>query len=229
LRLPRRGAEPATEINGSARPRPGAVIPVLVAAWLALNGCAVLESLKEKLGVLGMRFSLKRVDVSRLVYPTSLLSAAAGVFLPDRSLLGQFGVDIECGIRAANSHPARAVFDGAIGHLRVQDVSSSARSARGNIPAFTVGPNADTLIKVTFPLRLDNPVFAKAAWRSIVAGRDVPYRVDAEMFFRLPGAAALGLPDSVRTVTLKVDKGSVDAKAGGNLIERLLGVIDRVL
>src|SRR5512139_3533314 len=107
LKLPRRGAKPASGKKGSARPRSGAAVPVLVAVCLTLNGCAVLESLKEKLGVLGMRFSLKRVDVSRLVYPTSLLSAAAGVFLPDRSLLGQFGVDIECGIRAANSHPAR--------------------------------------------------------------------------------------------------------------------------
>jgi hypothetical protein len=201
----------------------------LGAALAGLGGCAALQGLKDRLGVLGMKFSLDRVDVSRLAYPTSILNAAAGAFFPDRSLLGQFGVDIVCGIRAVNANPARAVFDGAVGRLRVQDVSPSARSAQGDIPAFTVGPNADTVINVTFPLRLDNPVFAKAAWKAIVAGKDVPYRVDADMRFRLPGASALGLPDTVRTVTLNVDKGSVNAKASGNLIDRILAVIDKVL
>ncbi|MBW8889501.1 MAG: hypothetical protein JF616_17235 [Fibrobacteres bacterium] len=194
-----------------------------------MGGCALLQGLQDRLGVLGMRFSLERVDVSHLAYPTSILSAAAGAFFPDRSLLGQFGVDIVCGIRAANSQAGRAVFDGALGRLRVQDVSASARSAQGNIPAFSVGPNSDTVINVTFPLRLDNPVFAKAAWKAIVAGQDVPYRVDADMRYRIPGAAALGLPDTLRTVTLNVDKGNVNAKASGNLIDRILAVIDKVL
>jgi len=206
-----------------------AISAVSALALVFLGGCALLQGLQDRLGVLGMRFSLERVDVSRLAYPTSILSAAAGAFFPDRSLLGQFGVAIVCGIRAANSQPGRAVFDGALGRLRVQDVSSSARSAQGNIPAFAVGPNSDTVINVTFPLRLDNPVFAKAAWKAIVAGQDVPYRVDADMRYRIPGASALGLPDTVRTVTLNVDKGSVNAKASGNLIDRILAVIDKVL
>jgi len=196
---------------------------------LLASGCALLQGVKDRLGVLGMLFSLESVDVSRLAYPTSILNAAAGAFFPDRSLLGQFGVDIVCGIRAANSQAGRAVFDGALGRLRVQDVSSSARSAQGNIPAFSVAPNSDTVINVTFPLRLDNPVFAKAAWQAIVSGKDVPYRVDAEMRYRIPGAAALGLPDTVRTATLNVDKGNVNAKASGNLIDRILAVIDKVL
>lgn len=204
--------------------------PILAAGgMLLLSGCALLQGLQERLGVLGMRFSLERVDVSRLAYPSGILSAAAGAIMPDRSLLGQFGVDIVCGIRAANSQAGRAVFDGALGRLRVQDVSASARSAQGNIPAFSVGPNSDTVINVTFPLRLDNPVFAKAAWKAIVAGQDVPYRVDADMRYRIPGAAAIGLPDTVRTMTLQVDKGSVNAKASGNLIDRILAVIDKVL
>ena len=206
-----------------------AIALFLLSLLSLLAGCAVLQGLQDRLGVLGMRFSLDRVDVSRLVYPTNVLSAAAGAIFPDRSLLGQFGVDIVCGIHAANSHPTRAMFDGAVGRLRVQDVSSSARSASGNIPAFAVGPNADTVISVTFPLRLDNPVFAKTAWKAIVAGKDVPYRVDADLRFRLPGAAGLGLPDSMRTLTLNVDKGSVSAKGSGNIIARILAVIDKAL
>lgn len=202
---------------------------IAFAVVLTAAGCAALQGLKDRLGILGVKFDMDRVDVSRLVYPSSLLSAAAGIFVPDRSLLGQFGVDVACGIRATNANAARAVFDGAVGHLRVQDVSPSARSAQGSIPSFTVGPNADTVITVTFPLRLDNPVFAKAAWKAIVAGKDVPYRVDADLNFRLPGAKELGLPDSIRTVTLNVDKGSVNAKGSGNAIERILAVIDKVL
>jgi hypothetical protein len=221
--------KPAAGLSRSRLPRYPARLPVWAALVLCLGGCAVWQSLQDRLGILGIRFSLERVDVSRLVYPTSILSAAAGAILPDRSLLGQFGVDVVCGIRARNAHPARAVFDGAVGRLRVQDVSPSARSAQGAIPAFTVGPNADTVIQVTFPLRLDNPVFAKAAWKAIVAGKDVPYRVDADLSFRLPGAAALGLPDTIRTVTLNVDKGSVSAKGSGNAVSRLLAVIERAL
>ncbi len=217
-------------IGTKTRPMLRAVaIAASASILLSLGGCALLQGLQERLGVLGMRFSLERVDVSRLAYPSGILSAAAGAIMPDRSLLGQFGVDIVCGIRAANSQAGRAVFDGALGRLRVQDVSASARSAQGNIPAFSVGPNSDTVINVTFPLRLDNPVFAKAAWKAIVAGQDVPYRVDADMRYRIPGAAAIGLPDTVRTMTLQVDKGSVNAKASGNLIDRILAVIDKVL
>jgi hypothetical protein len=202
----------------------------LCAGALLLSGCALLQGLKDRLGVLGMRFSMERVDVSRLIYPSRILGAAAGAFFPDRSLLGQFGVDVVCGIRAANGNPARAVFDGAVGRLRVQDVSPSAPSAQGSIPAFAVGPDSETVINVTFPLRLDNPVFAKAAWKAMVAGKDVPYRVDAELRFRMPGAAALGLPDTLRTLTLNVDKGSVNAKAtGGTLVDRFLALLDRVL
>lgn len=225
--MPPRVLDSFKTFKGPSRRAEGIAAALLTLALL--GGCAVLQGLKDRLGVLGMRFSLESVDVSRLAYPSSILDAAAGAFSPDRSLLGQFGVDIVCGIRAANSQPGRAVFDGALGRLRVQDISASARSAQGNIPAFSVAPNSDTVINVTFPLRLDNPVFAKAAWRAIVAGKDVPYRVDADMRYRIPGAAALGLPDTVRTVTLNVDKGNVNAKASGNLIDRILAVIDKVL
>jgi hypothetical protein len=40
----------------------------------------------------------------------------------------------------------------------------------------------------------------------------------------------LGLPDTLRTVTLNVDKGSVNAKAsGGSVVDRFLALLDRVL
>jgi hypothetical protein len=195
-----------------------------------LAGCAAWEALKERVGVLGMGFALEGVDVSRLIYPSDFLSAAISLISPDRSLLGRIGVDVLCDIKATNANPSRAVFDGATGRLRVQDTSPSDPSAVGAIPAFSVGPNADTIVRVTFPLRLDNPVFRKAAWKAIVRGSDVPYRVDAEMRFRLPGAAALGLPDSTRPLTLNVVKGTVNAKAaGGSAVDRILAMIESVL
>jgi hypothetical protein len=201
----------------------------LLAACLALGGCALVDSLKQRLGILGLGFDLERVDVSHLVYPSDMLSAAWSAISPNRSLLGRIGVDIRLDVRAKNTRPMRAVFDGGTGLLRVKETSSSAPAASGVIPAFSVAPNADTVVPIVFPLRLDNPVFAKAAWKAIVRGEDIPYKLDAEMRFRLLGGA-LGIPDSSRAVTLNVAKGSVNAKAaGGSAVDRFLALLDAVL
>jgi hypothetical protein len=205
-------------------------MPACVLLVLCLSGCALFESLTQRLGVLGLKFKLDRVDVSHLVYPSDLLSAATSFISPNRSLLGRIGVDVHCDVRASNSQAARAVFDGGTGLLRVKETSASAPYASGVIPAFSVAPNSDTTVTLTFPLRLDNPVFAKAAWKAIVRGDDVPYKVDAEMRFHLLGSNPLGIPDSTRSVTLNVAKGSVNAKAaGGSAVERFLALLDAVL
>ena len=199
-----------------------------LAVAVSLNGCAVLESLTQRAGIFGLRFGLERVDVSHLVYPDDFLSAAISLVSPSRSLLQRIGVDIHCDVKASNPRPSPVVFDGGTGRLRVKETSASDPAASGTIPPFSVGPNSDTVVRITFPLRLDNPVFAKAAWRAIVRGQDVPYKVDAEMRFHLLGGA-LGLPDSTRAVTLNVAKGSVNAKAaGGSAVDRFLKLLDAV-
>ncbi|MDB5050425.1 MAG: hypothetical protein JWO30_3496 [Fibrobacteres bacterium] len=206
--------------------------PAAVLAALLLTGCSAFDALKQRLGILGVRFSVDRLDVSHLVYPSNLLSASLDLFSRDKSFLGQFGVDVRVDIKAANSHAQRAVFDGANGHLRVLNTSASDPSAIGAIPAFSVGPGADTVVPVTFPLRLDNPVFSKAAWKAIVEGKDIPYKIDAEMKLSLMGANAYGLPQALesRAVTLNVAKGSVNARAAGsNALERFLKLLDAVL
>jgi hypothetical protein len=223
------------------RRRPFGAFPPLLAAtailasvasmaiMAVLSGCAVLESLTQRAGVFGLRFSLDQVDVSHLVYPDDFLSATLSLISPGRSLLRRIGVDIHCDVKASNPRPSRVVFDGGTGHLRVKETSASDPAASGSIPAFSVGPNSDTLVRIIFPLRLDNPVFAKAAWKAIVRGQNVPYKVDAEMRFHLLGGA-LGLPDSTRAVTLNVAKGSVNAKAaGGSAVDRFLKLLDAVL
>lgn len=201
-------------------------IPVIAAV---LGGCAVLETLTQRAGVFGLRFRLDQVDVSHLVYPDDFLSATISLISPGRSLLQRIGADIHCDVEATNPRPSPVVFDGGTGRLRVKEISATDPAASGSIPAFTVGPNSDTVVRITFPLRLDNPVFAKAAWKAIVRGQSVPYKVDAEMRFHLLGGA-LGLPDSTRAVTLNVVKGSVNAKAaGGTAVDRFLKLLDAVL
>lgn len=204
-----------------------ATAAILLTATI-LGGCAVLESLTQRAGVFGLRFALERVDVSHLVYPDDFLSAAISFISPSRSLLQRIGVDIHCDVKASNPRPSPVVFDGGIGYLRVKETSASDPAASGVIPAFSVGPNSDTEVRITFPLRLDNPIFAKAAWKAIVRGQDVPYKVDAKMRFHLLGGA-LGLPDSTRAITLNVAKGSVNAKAaGGSAVDRFLKLLDAV-
>lgn len=229
MSLFRRGPQQSPGISAFA----GAISPLLAAAMVlaiaaSLNGCAVLETLTQRAGIFGLRFGLERVDVSHLVYPDDFLSAAVSLISPSRSLLQRIGVDIHCDVKASNPRPSPVVFDGGTGRLRVKETSASDPAASGTIPAFSVGPNSDTVVRITFPLRLDNPVFAKAAWKAIVRGHDVPYKVDAEMRFRLLGGA-LGLPDSTHAVTLNVAKGSVNAKAaGGSAVERFLKLLDAV-
>jgi hypothetical protein len=197
---------------------------------LFLGGCGMFEALKQRAALFAVDFSLQSLDVSRLVYPSNWLGATMDIFSRDRSFLGRFGVDIHCTIKAANAKPQAVRFEGATGYLKVQDVSSSAPKAPGQIPAFSVPANGETAFVVTFPLRLDNPVFSKAIWKAIVSGSDIPYKVDAAIPFSLVGGSEFGLPDTLatRTITLNVTKGSVDAKAaGGSALERFLALLDK--
>jgi hypothetical protein len=205
--------------------------PAMAAASLSallLTGCAVFDVLKQRLAIFGTSFSMQNLDVSGLVYPSDWLSASLDLVLPDRSFLGNFGVDVRASIKAKNANAQKAVFDGATAHLRVLDTKSSSPSATGVIPGFTVEPNSATSVGITFPLRLNNPVFTKAAWKAMVKGDDIPYQIDADLKLNL--LSPLGVPDSIgaRTVNMKVVAGSVDAKAaGGNAVERFLRIIDK--
>ncbi len=205
--------------------------PAIAAASLSallLSGCAVFDVLNQRLAIFGTSFSMQKLDMSGLVYPSDWLSASLDLMLPDRSFLGNFGVDVQASIKARNSNAQKAVFDGATAHLRVLETKPSSPSTSGLIPAFTVEPNSATTVGITFPLRLNNPVFTKAAWKAMVKGDNIPYQIDADLKLNLLGP--LGVPDSVgaRTVNMKVVAGSVDAKAAGNnAVERFLKVIDK--
>ena len=86
--------------------RARAAVPFLLAAGLLLPsltwmaGCAALEdAVRQRLALFGVAFAVDRLDVSGLVFPSSVFGVAD---------LGRYGVDVRVSIRAENSKPARA-------------------------------------------------------------------------------------------------------------------------
>ena len=198
---------------------------VALAMGLALSGCALFDALLERINILGMDFSFRKLDVRGLVFPGNWTEISLDLVAGNRSALAKYGVDVRCAIAAANPNAHPAVFDGAVGHLRVSDTSAGASHASANLPAFSVRANADTVINVVFPLRLDNPVFSKTVWGKIVRGEDIPYKLDADMIFALVGQNGYGGLDTLGTkpVQLNLVTGTVDVKETG------LAVLDRFL
>jgi hypothetical protein len=203
-----------------------------LAAALVLAGCALFDSALQRLGVLGMKFAMTSVDVSGLVYPSNLLSSAVQIITRSPGALSGYGVDIRCQVKASNPNPHGALFDGGTGHLRVQNTGPSDPDVAGTIPAFSVGPRRDTTITVTFPLRLNSPVFSKTVWKKIVTGEDIPYKVDADLDFKFLSGTGNRIIDSLGTRKAHIDvvKSSVNTKhAGSSVVQRFLSLIDAVL
>lgn len=195
--------------------RAAAGLAALSLASLPLAGCsALMEAAGQRLALFGIGFDVRKVDVSRLVFPSSIFGIAD---------LGRYGVDVRVSIRARNAKPGRAVFDGAAAKLRVQETSSGDPAATGNIPAFTVEGNSETVFDATFPLRLDSPIFGKDVWRNVVRGKDIPYKVEADLAVRFPG----GMPAAVKTIPVTVVASQVNVReSSGPVIEGLMKAID---
>lgn len=193
----------------------GSILFAAGLATLPLAGCsAILDAARQRLALFGIGFDVRKVDVSRLVFPSSVFGIAD---------LGRYGVDVRVSIRARNAKPGRAVFDGAAAKLRVQETASGDPAATGSIPAFTVEGNSETVFDATFPLRLDSPIFGKEVWRNVVRGKDIPYKVEAELPVRFPG----GMPAGVKTLPVTVISSQVNVReSSGPVIEGLLKAID---
>lgn len=204
--------------------RARAAVPCLLGAWLLLAsatgmaGCAALmDAARQRLALLGIAFAVDRLDVSRLVFPSSVFGVAD---------LGRYGVDVRVSIRAENSKPARAVFDGAAARLRVRKTGPSDPSVTGTLPAFTVEGNSKTTFDVVFPLRLDSPIFGREVWKDIVQGKDTPYQVDANLSLRFPEGMPAGVPAEVKTMPMKVVASKVNVRENsGPVVEGLLKAI----
>jgi hypothetical protein len=184
-------------------------------ALALFTGCAsLLEAAKQRLALFGVGFAVEKVDVSRLVFPSSVFGVAD---------LGRYGVDVRVAIKAGNKKPYKAVFDGAAAKLRVQKTGASDPAVTGSLPAFSVEGNSETVFEATFPLRLDSPVFGKKVWKSIIRGEDIPYKVDAELALRFPE----GLPGETKTVPMTVIASKVNVREkSGAVVEGLLKAID---
>lgn len=201
------------------------------AAAILLAGCAAYDAALQRLGVLGMKFSLASVDVSGIVFPSNPIGSAIQLIARNRAALSGYGVDVRCVVKASNPNPHGTIFDGGAGRLRVLNTAQSDPAVTGTIPAFKVGPQGDTEVTVTFPLRLDSPVFSKEVWKKIVTGADIPYRIDADLDFKFLDKTGYGTIDSLgaHTAHVNVVKSSVNSKdAGSGPLRQLLSLIDAV-
>jgi len=197
---------------------------------MSLNGCDFLDTLWERIQVLTVNFSFDRLDVSGLVYP-SLLETTQDLFSLDVSNRGKYGVNVRCRIKADNPNSHAAAFDGAQAFLRAGDTSSAAQSISASLPAFRIEAGKGADLDIVFPLRLDNPLFTYDTWTKLVRGDSLPYRLSADLFFRLLDE---GAPEAVRelgnkTVPLNLARGSVDAKETGTAVLDLVLAYLRLL
>jgi hypothetical protein len=206
------------------------LLPTLAAFSVALllGACAAADWARERLGALVMNFDLVSVDVGSLAYPSNTMEIARDLASFNASARAKYGVNVRCRIRARNPGSFAAAFDGATARLRVKNTGNGDPATTAALPAFRVEPGGEAFLDVTFPLRLDNPVFARSVWNAIVRGEDMPYRIDANLAYRLPQAPQ-GVPAEGR-VSLDVAKGSVNAHAtGATALEILLRAIEAAL
>jgi hypothetical protein len=202
---------------------------LLAAGLLALlAGCAYLEQARQRLGALALDFDLQTVDVSRLSYPSNSVEVARDLLSFDATARRKYGVDVRCRIRAKNSAAYAVTFDGARALLRVRETGDGAPAVSAALPAFTVGAGEETTFDVVFPLRLDQPVFARATWMAILRGESIPYRIGADLAYRLP-ENPMGVPRD-GSFRMDVVKGSVDARqTGATALEILMRAVEKVL
>jgi hypothetical protein len=203
---------------------------ILLAAGLLalLSACAYLEQARQRLGALALDFNLQTVDVSRFSYPTNTVEVARDLLAFDATARRKYGVDVRCRIRAKNTAAYAVTFDGARALLRVRETGDGAPAVSAALPAFSVGAGEETTFDVVFPLRLDQPVFSRATWTAILRGESIPYRIAADLAYRLP-ENPLGVP---RDGSFKMDvvKGSVDVRqTGSTALEILLRAVEKAL
>lgn len=205
-----------------------ATLAFLLATLGFLAGCAYLEQARARLGALSLDFDLQTVDVSRLSYPANTVEVARDLMAFDATARRKYGVDVRCRIRAKNSAAYAVTFDGAQALLRVRETGDNAPAVSAALPAFSVGAGEETTFDVVFPLRLDQPVFSRATWTSILKGESIPYRIGANLNYRLPQNPLGGPQDGV--FRMDVVKGSVDARqTGATALEILLRAVEKVL
>jgi hypothetical protein len=172
---------------------------------LLICSCAVLNFLGERLNVLMVNFSFNGLGVS-IVTPPNLISLR----------LSDYGIAINCRISAKNDNTSRAVFDGANFMLRVNDTACANRGVEALVPSFTVEAGSQTTFTVPFRIMLNNPLFSRGVLQKVVYGDRIPYRVSADLLFKLLPVDAGGgrgiTPLGTKTVTVDLVSDAVDTR-----------------
>jgi len=180
------------------------IIASIVCASLICS-CAALNFLGERLNVFMVNFSFNGIGVS-LVTPPNLISLK----------LSDYGIALNCRINAKNDNTGRAVFDGANFLLRVNDTAKSAQGISAPVPSFTVEAGSQQTFTVPFKIMLNSSLFSRAVLQKVVYGDRIPYRVSADLLFKLMptddgggrGFSALG----TKSVTVDLVSDAVDTR-----------------
>jgi hypothetical protein len=172
---------------------------------LIMCSCSVLNFLGERLNVFFVNFSFGGLGVS-IITPPSLISLR----------LSDYGIAVNCRIAAKNDNTARAVFDGASFMLRVNDTARATRGIEAPVPSFAVEANSRTEFTVPFRIMLDNPLFSRELLQKVVYGDRIPYRVSADLLFKLlpneAGGSRGAMPFGSKTMTLDLVRDAVDTR-----------------
>lgn len=189
-----------------------------ISGVLSVMQCSVVEQVGERLSILMVQFSSEGTAVS-LKSPAQI-----SIFPSD------YGFDLAWKIKASNPNNNTAAFDGADLALRIIDVSSTADSFPGVIPAFKVRGNTDTVITVNIPVTLDKWKMGYGALQKVVTGDKIPYRLSANLFFNLISETGTSL-DTLgnRTVPLNLVTDSLSTRPSQAQTQLFLSLVNQFM
>ncbi len=172
------------------------LLVISMAGMLILCSCSYLGFIAERLNIFFVNFSFNGLGVG-IVTPPGLISTR----------LSDYGIAVNCTVSAKNDNTSRAVFDGANFMLRVNDTARRANGVSSFIPSFSVEASSQTSFTIPFKIMLDNPLFSKAVFQKVVYGDRIPYRVSADLFFKLiaPSLDGSGKTQPLGTKSMSVD------------------------
>jgi len=108
------------------------------------------------------------------------------------------------------------VFDGANFMLRVNDTSRAARGVEAPMPSFTVEAGQQETFTVPFKIMLNSSLFSRTVLQKVVYGDRIPYRVSADLLFKLISTDAgggRGVPElGTKTMTVDLVSDAVDTR-----------------
>ncbi|MBD3344503.1 MAG: hypothetical protein GF401_05520 [Chitinivibrionales bacterium] len=211
-----------------------------VAVCVLFFSCEITEQIRDKLMVFGVDFRFDNVAVSPVI-PAGLqtildvMPKKAGSSEADQNIYDQYlsttGLNVICTLTANNPNENRAVFDGADFHLRINDTTKQDSAVTTRVDTFSVKGNDSTKMAIAFPLMLDNPAFSKSTFQKIIEGRDIPYKLSADLFFNLIVPSMTGESDTLKgePVALDLVNSALPTRPTDNMVSLFLRALDLLL